>query len=202
MNVSLTVVSCATVQAQQLFANPSLPFHVDVGCARGAFCFDLARSNSNINVLGIEIRRPLAAHCSKKARELGMPNVGFVSCNANVDLPAILQGICAVSRVARVSIQFPDPHWKVRHQKRRVVQPGLVAAVAEHCDGDVFLQSDVLEVAAEMRRRFRDHASFADSVDDPAVWINPNPTGVPTEREVATFAKGLPVYRALINRRA
>lgn len=47
-----------------------------------------------------------------------------------------------------VCVQFPDPHWKLRNRKRRIVQPQLVAAVAHLIapGGQVFLQSDVQEV--------------------------------------------------------
>jgi tRNA (guanine-N7-)-methyltransferase len=83
-----------------------------------------------------------------------------------------------------------------------VVQPELVEALAKHTQGncDVFLQSDVEEVAREMRERFRAHPAFVDSLEDLDAWIDVNPTGVPTEREVATHAKRLPVYRALVKR--
>ena len=35
------------------------------------------------------------------------------------------------AQVACVSVQFPDPHFKKRHHKRRIVQPQLVDAVAD-----------------------------------------------------------------------
>lgn len=193
-------ISLADQWPSILFSDPSLPFHVDVGCAKGTFCMELARSRPDINVLGLEIRRPVAAYSSEVAKASGLPNIGFLSCNANVDLARILDGINEKSRVARVSIQYPDPHWKARLQKRRVVQPELIAAIAARTDQncDVFLQSDVMEVAQEMRERFREDEAFEDTVADMELWIEVNPTGVPTEREIATFKKGLPVYRALI----
>ena len=45
-------------------------------------------------------------------------------------------------------MQFPDPHWKLRNRKRRIVQPQLVQQVAQLIapGGQVFLQSDVQEV--------------------------------------------------------
>ena len=44
--------------------------------------------------------------------------------------------------------QFPDPHWKMRNRKKRIVQPQLVEGVAKllAAGGQVFLQSDVQEV--------------------------------------------------------
>ena len=55
-----------------------------------------------------------------------------------------------------MAIQFPDPHFKKRHHKRRVVQPALVRAVAEGLrpGARVFLQSDVREVSEDMREKF------------------------------------------------
>lgn len=46
------------------------------------------------------------------------------------------------------ALQFPDPHWKLRNRKKRIVQPQLVEAVAQLIapGGQVFLQSDVQEV--------------------------------------------------------
>ena len=186
-----------------LFVQPELKYHLDIGCARGGFCMQLARQNQDMNVLGLEIRRPVAAFCSKRARESGLPNVGFLSLNANVDLERVIQGINKVpSRLTRISIQFPDPHFKARHQKRRVVQPELIQAIVDHTDDtcDVFVQSDILDVAMDMRQQFRDNGAFVDAIDDIDKWMSHNPTGVPTEREIGVLETGLPVYRTLFQR--
>eukprot|EP00976_Prorocentrum_cordatum_P097683 1191088-Prorocentrum_minimum.AAC.1 len=63
-------------------------------------------------------------------------------------------------QAACVSIQFPDPHFKKRHHKRRIVQPGLVDAVADVLSPGrkVFLQSDVREVAVAMREQFEKYS--------------------------------------------
>ena len=57
-------------------------------------------------------------------------------------------------------IQCPDPQFKTRHYKRRIVQPALAAAVARRTapGGAVYLSSDVLEVAEDMRDIFEQHA--------------------------------------------
>ncbi len=48
----------------------------------------------------------------------------------------------------RCLVQFPDPHWKMRNRKKRIVQPQLVEGAAKllAAGGQVFLQSDVQEV--------------------------------------------------------
>jgi tRNA G46 methylase TrmB len=64
----------------------------------------------------------LLCHC-EQASEKALDNCHFVSCNANVDLDAILQHVSDHSgTLARVSIQFPDPHFKNRNHKKRVLK--------------------------------------------------------------------------------
>ena len=84
----------------------------------------MAEARPELNVLGLEIRKPLAEKNREEAA--GVANLGFISCNANVDLSRILHGVNEHSAVERVCIQFPDPHFKMKHRKRRVVQPELV----------------------------------------------------------------------------
>ena len=40
----------------EIFYNPNLPLHVDVGSASGDFLFDIALENNSWNYIGIEIR--------------------------------------------------------------------------------------------------------------------------------------------------
>jgi tRNA (guanine-N7-)-methyltransferase len=167
------------------------------------FCLDHANKNSNMNILGLEIRKPIAAVCVKKAEESELRNVGFICCNANVDLERIINDLNVNSHVARVSIQFPDPYFKAKQQKRRVVQKSLVDTIAKTTDErcDVYLQSDVKGVAEDMRDRFRQHDAFIDTVDSFDEWLDTNPTGTETEREVGARENGLDVYRCLFKRR-
>ena len=48
-----------------------------------------------------------------------------------------------VEAVCMLRVQFPDPHFKNKHKKRRVVQPELVQAVAAHMPpgGERFAQA-------------------------------------------------------------
>ena len=100
--------------------------------------------------------------------------------------------------------RFPDPWFKKRHVKRRVVQPDLVRVLAEHLPegGWLFMQSDVLDVAQEMRETVRAAAPdrLRDAVDDFDDWTVAKPAllgGVATERERSSAALDRPVYRCL-----
>ncbi|MCS7292057.1 MAG: hypothetical protein RMI89_03665, partial [Gloeomargarita sp. SKYBB_i_bin120] len=82
--------------------------------------------------------------------------------------------------------------------KRRIVKPELVATIARYLQpgGDVFLQSDVQEVALEMFDYFRQHPAFVVAGE----FLPENPLGIPTERELSVLRRGLPVYRFLLRR--
>jgi tRNA (guanine-N7-)-methyltransferase len=95
-----------------------------------------------------------------------------------------------------VTIQFPDPWFKRKHQKRRVVQPELIEdlAAALAPGGNVFMQSDVEEVAVEMRDRLAAHPAFTCKHNN---WLDSNPLPIPTERETSTMERGEAVYRSM-----
>lgn len=180
------------------------PLHIDIGCASGHFCVQLADASAGArNVLGLEIRAPLVERANGWADARPAGNLRFLACNANVDLPAILTA-CR-SPLASVSIQFPDPWFKKRHHKRRVVQPELVEHIATGLPvgGTLFVQSDVQELAEAMREQIELTAGDRlKPAPGPAGdgWLDHNPTGIPTEREIATYRKGGSVWRALYTR--
>ena len=193
--------------ADEKFVDPSLPLHVDIGCARGVFCLDLAAKAPEMNVLGLEIREVLAEAALEDARALGLPNAFFFACNANVNLRPLLEGAGSNCQLRSASIQFPDPWFKTRHHKRRVVQPALVTALADSlpAGGWLWMQSDVLEVACDMRETVRatEPDRLIDAVADFDDWSAAKPDAlheVATERERASAALERQVYRCLFHK--
>eukprot|EP00752_Nemacystus_decipiens_P016305 g14581.t1 len=181
------------------FRNPSAPLLVDIGCAKGSFVRVMAMEKPEWNYLGLEIRRPTAAVALERVAALGTRNCHVVCCNANVDLDTVLtEAAHHGASIDTICIQFPDPHFKARHYKRRVVQPELVTCIEKHLrpGGTLFMQSDVLDVVEDMRIITRETAQvLEDARPDMKDWMegrDSNPFGVQTERETATYAKESP----------
>jgi len=87
---------------QAAFAKPSLPFHIDIGSARGRFCVDMAREYPGMNFLGLEIRRPCVEEAFKKMEKYGIrDNVHFVALNANVDIDRVVKDVQEHSEIVR-----------------------------------------------------------------------------------------------------
>ena len=68
----------------------------------------------------------------------------------------------------------------------------------------VFIQSDVLEVAVDMRDRFDAESDLLQHIDtiDPSMqcdegWLVKNPMGIRTEREIHAEFEGAKIYRRL-----
>jgi tRNA (guanine-N7-)-methyltransferase len=183
-----------------VFADPTRSLHLDIGCGRGQFLLQMAEQQPELNFLGLEIREPLVIQANQNRAELGLTNLHFLFCNVSNSIAPLLASY-QPGQLRQVTIQFPDPWFKKRHQKRRVVQPELVNQLAHFLIGDgwVLLQSDIEEVAIEMRDRFvADPAFFSADAD----WLTCNPLPVPTEREQMVAAQGDPVYRSLFKRRS
>jgi len=182
---------------RQVYPRPEQPLHLDLGCGRGQFLLKIAQLRPEWNFLGIEIREPLVEQANRHRTELDLTNLYFLFGNANTSLRSLL----GPNSLQGVTIQFPDPWFKRRHQKRRLVQPPLVAdlAICLRLGGQIFVQSDVQEVAAEICDRFHEHPAFVPQGDDQG-WIRENPMPARSERELVTLEKGAPVYRALFRR--
>ncbi len=183
----------------EIYADLAAPLHLDIGCARGRFILEMAQRYPERNFLGIEIRDPLVKDANDIRDRQQLKNLHYLFANINTSLQALLDSLPTAS-LHWVTIQFPDPWFKKRHHKRRVVQPDLVDILARHTPHDTvfFLQSDVEEVALEMREKFLEHDWFETTHSD--FWLAENIFPVPTEREVATQNKNEPVYRVLLQK--
>ncbi|MGK7936613.1 MAG: tRNA (guanosine(46)-N7)-methyltransferase TrmB [Xenococcaceae cyanobacterium] len=183
----------------KIYTTPDYPLHLDIGCARGGFLLQMAQLQPEKNFLGIEIRESLVISANQKRNELGLTNLHYLFGNINTSATTLLESLLPNS-LHYITIQFPDPWFKQKHKKRRVVQPVLVNTLVDYLvtDGMVFLQSDIEEVAIEMRARFSAHPLLVQQHSE--TWLDANPLPIATERELYVLADGKPVYRVLFKK--
>lgn len=183
------------LEIEKVFANAALPLHLDIGSARGRFLLKMAEEFPNQNFLGVEIREPLVAEANRIAEEKNLTNLHYDFVNAMVALDYFLKKLPA-GILQTVTIQFPDPWYKKKHAKRRMVNAELVETVARDLTarGKIFIQTDVEFLADEMFALFRENKDFRE------IKIDENPFPVKTEREQAVEDKHLPIYRRIFER--
>ncbi len=179
----------------KVFARPDLPLHLDIGCARGRFLLKMAQTEPNRNFLGVEIREPLVAEANRLAREQNLTNLHYAFCNASHALDIFLTNL-PDDVLDRVTVQFPDPWYKKKHAKRRMVNEKIVETVVAHlrAAGRIFVQTDVDFLAEEMFAVFRENNGLRE------IETAENPFPVKTERETAVEEKDLPVYRRIFEK--
>ena len=183
------------LQIEKVFADSDLPLHLDLGSARGRFLLKTAAVEPNQNFLGVEIREPLVGEANRIKEDENLTNLHYEFCNASYSLDRLLEQLPS-DILQTVTIQFPDPWYKKKHAKRRMVKENLVETVVGHLRiaGKIFIQTDVDFLAEEMFELFRENAHLCE------VEVAENPFQVKTEREIAVEEKGLPIYRAMFKK--
>ncbi|XP_020099821.1 uncharacterized protein LOC109718151 isoform X4 [Ananas comosus] len=191
---------------KEVFRDSTLPLMVDIGCGSGRFLIWLAKNSVEPrNYLGLEIRQKLVQRSQFWVKELGLENIYFLFANVSVSFDQLVSSYPGSLKL--VSILCPDPHFKKRHHKRRVVQAPLVDSISKNLSlgGQVLLQSDVLEVASDMRDQFDAYSDVLEHVDhidsnvlcDAEGWLLHNPMGTRTEREIHAELEGARIYRRM-----
>lgn len=189
-----------------VFKNSKLPLMVDIGSGSGRFLIWLAkRFPDSRNYLGLEIRHKLVQRCQFWVKELSLRNIHFISSNATISFEGLVSTY--PGSLVLVTILFPDPHFKKRYHKRRVLQKHLVDSILNNLitGGQVFVESDVFQVAMEMRSQLDLRADVLKHVDaadggfrcDDDGWLQQNPFGVRTEREIHAELEGATIYKRL-----
>lgn len=187
------------------FATRSLPVVIDIGCAKGTWAINYATQHKDLNVLGLEMRSDAVKLALSRKERLGLANVHFMACNANVGLQHVLEDLRADKVAVRMlTIHHPAPDHKEKQQKRRLVVSELVSIIAAGVPAGVlvFLQHDSRKDAKRMVEAFTASPFFSpgDGYHPQSLKTNPKLSEVETEREIATRRKGKPVYRMLFER--
>jgi len=132
---------------KEMFSDSQLNLHLDIGCAAGEFLFDLALVNTSWNYLGIEIREKLVKTAKLKVREREINNLYFVFGNA-INILNDVQSKFIIKNLKSISFNFPDPWFKKRHYKRRVIQPEFINMLSNSLQKGtfIFIKTDVKDL--------------------------------------------------------
>ncbi len=173
------------------------PLELDVGFGRGRSLLERAGSHPEVRVIGVELKAKWATKVEARCEALGLANARAL----RADVRELLARAGPEGCLARVYLHFPDPWWKKRHGKRRVLGGELLDRLALLLapGGELFVQTDVEERAEDYARLLEEHPAF-----EPAraggFAIDENPFGARSNREVRAEEDGLPVYRLLARR--
>lgn len=126
----------------ELFAI-SRELEVEVGSGKGLFLENASQGDSDRNFVGIEIAGRYARYAAGRLARAGRDNALMIHGDA---LPLFRDHLASDS-VAAVHVYFPDPWWKKRHHKRRVMSEAFVRDIQRvlQPDGALHFWTDVRE---------------------------------------------------------
>ena len=101
------------------------PLELEIGSGRGLFITQAATVSPEHDYLGVEISQKYAKHCAVLIAKKQLTNAKMV-CG---DAQTVLRDLIPDQSLAAVHIYFPDPWWKRRHRKRRIVCEPVVALI-------------------------------------------------------------------------
>jgi tRNA (guanine-N7-)-methyltransferase len=167
------------------------PLEVDLGCGRGQYALERAVCCPAVNMVALDSRRKWITALRTLCHTRGIANLRAIRCDVSEDLPVLF----AASSVNAFTIHHPDPWWKKRHRKRRLIHAAFVELL--QCllkpGGFVFIQSDVPDLIAENQVVFEENHSFQ-VVDGDLVkreWMH----GIMSHREARCLKQGIPIQR-------
>ena len=124
------------------------PLHLEIGFGNGEALAAMALAYPQNNYLGIEVHRPGVGVLLRQLDAEGIPNVRV----ASTDAREMLEQRMPDAALDAVYILFPDPWHKLRHHKRRLVQPAFIALLRRKLKpgGTLHLATDWEDYARQM----------------------------------------------------
>jgi tRNA (guanine-N7-)-methyltransferase len=164
---------------------------LEIGAGQGGFALAFARERPDRALVAIEQRRKFADTLRDKAERRGHANLVVLTGDARMLAPRLF----AAGSLAAVHVHFPDPWWKRRHHRRRLVDDGLSRLMLGLLapGGLLDLRTDVERYAAEAVVRL-EAVGFVNEAG-PAGFAEHAADDLPSTREKRYLATGQPVWR-------
>jgi len=174
------------------------PVEIEVGFGKGLFLLNESRRRRETNFVGIEIERKYVLLTADRLARRGTANVRL----ACTDACWLLRERVRTASVAAMHVYFPDPWWKKRHRKRRLLTPEFAAQCARVVQpgGRWYFASDVAEYFGETNAMLEASGAWT-----AIAW--PEPAAARDEEDYLTnferkYRKdGRAIFRALYERR-
>ena len=184
---------------KDIFYDVTRPLHLDIGCGSGDFLIQLAKYNKNWNYIGFDIREKLVKKLKLKLKDESLDNLFFAYGNAEYFIEDSI-GKFPIDILSSISFNFPDPWFKKKHHKRRIIQPQLIHNISLILanGGFISIKSDVKELFEYMDLTICNSKCFITYIyQDSEILDSYNPINLKTNRENYVIRKNLKVFEKL-----
>lgn len=130
------------LRLESMFARVA-PLEIEIGSGKGLFMATASDAIPDHNFLGIEITGKYARFAAAKLARDNRDNAVMI----HGDAQRFCREFVADASVAAVHVYFPDPWWKKRHRKRRIMNESFLREVVRilKTGGKLHFWTDVQE---------------------------------------------------------
>jgi tRNA (guanine-N7-)-methyltransferase len=124
------------------------PVVLEIGFGMGEATVLMAAAQPEVDLLAVDVHTPGQGNLLRLVDEAGLTNVRV----ADGDATVLLRESLPPASLAAVRVFFPDPWPKARHVKRRLVDAGFAALVADRLadEGVLHVATDVAAYAEQV----------------------------------------------------
>jgi tRNA (guanine-N7-)-methyltransferase len=169
------------------------PLEIEVGSGKGLFLQSAATAMPDRNFLGIEIAQKYARFVAARLAKHSLTNALVL----HGDAQRLFAELLPNDSIAAVHVYFPDPWWKKRHHKRRIMNPRFVRDVARVLmpAGKLHFWTDVEEYFSTSLALVGEHTPLGGPISV-AQRAAEHPLDYRTHFERRMRLSELPIYRA------
>ncbi len=125
------------------------PLHMEIGCGKGQFIFELAKRTPEINYIAVEVNRNVICDACLKAQDAGITNIVFMHCGAE-----ILTKYIKEKSISKLYLNFSCPFPKNAYENRRLTNVKFL---------DIY--SEILKDSAEIHQKTDNMHFFEYSIE-------------------------------------
>jgi tRNA (guanine-N7-)-methyltransferase len=178
------------------FGEAAASLELEIGSGHGGYALAFARARPERALVAIEQRRKFADELRARAERRGHRNLLALHGDARVLAPRLFRE----GSLAAIHVHFPDPWWKRRHHRRRLVDEGMSQLLLRllRPGGLLDFRTDVERYAVEAVERLEAEGFLNEA--GRGAFADAPPDEIPSTREKRYLATGQRVWRLRLRR--
>jgi tRNA (guanine-N7-)-methyltransferase len=178
------------------FGEAAARLELEIGCGHGGFALAFGLRHPDRALVGIEQRKMFARLVAEKAERRQLHNLLVLQGDGRILAPRLF----AAGSLAAIHVHFPDPWWKRRHVRRRLVDDRMSVLLLNLLapGGLLDFRTDVERYAVDAVARLEE-LGFENEAG-PGAFCQAPPDEIPSTREKRYLETGQPVWRLRLRR--
>lgn len=170
------------------------PLELEIGFGRPHFFLERAAAKPTHNIVGIEWKRRHVTQAQKNINKYSISN----ACALHGNAWWLTGGLFAEASLTNIFINFPDPWWKKKHAKRRIVNDVFAELLVSRLalGGHLLIQTDVASLLEGYMEAFEPFSQLQNKMG-PFRLFPYNPSGARSHREKKCVTQEIPIFRVL-----